>query len=642
MVIGGQRYPLVVPPRGPEEARRASIGQSRRNVGGRGIIGDASRRTDPDLDQTIITDLRDGAGTRKYKVAQGVTSYRRGDWDTRYDGALVFRTAVTDRGLLPAAIASPVIHHEYLGETEADWLAWKYDGTAAYHAPGSPGTWTVVNNTDPQTVDFITGFARYRGYYLLAGYGSGSLNKLQYSTNGTTWTKSGTTTVGRCLCVHDNKLFWVEDGDGRIQWSADDPTAGFTNIKSSDVIRYQRGESPIQLVRWEWLGPGGPAVVLLTTQRMLGLNEATGSVNMLFDFTQLVAATNRTSTFGIPWLAVWPRTGDGYITQYNTGGESVGDQVIHLPVGLNVNDRLSPNLGGGLPQDELVTMTHAEGAYQWLYVGSTGRAGTTSTGGLWAVNDRGGWHRLNRNTASNLTGIGYHGGKALVSYANRAAVEVQVPDTADSPQFAAGRSYETGLHQIELAKLDAGQDWAKLWTGVEIDCEKADGTRGMDAGPTVTVRYRLNGAATATTIASLTSADTFPARLALNGGQGLAAYEFALQLDGSGTNATKTPVITKIAINSLPKPPRRAVYDCQIDALDDPADATPYGTSNSRKRDLIEALDASGDLVAVSWGQHDDAVSLTAARVTVVARHTLGGGTRYAVQVVDFSPIASG
>src|SRR5678816_902158 len=164
-------------------------------------IGESERRGDTRTPQVIWSDQTGGLGEFAYQEINGVTSFTDSELDTRYPGQLVLPPLATQISTMATVPTLPV-HVEYLGQTDAQVVAWQWaitSGPNAERYDPSPSGWTSCGfgNT--------TGFARFGLNYVFTRANSAS--SIRYSTDGSTWSVTAYANPLWGCCVHDGKLF---------------------------------------------------------------------------------------------------------------------------------------------------------------------------------------------------------------------------------------------------------------------------------------------------------------------------------------------------------------------------------------------------------------------------------------------------
>jgi hypothetical protein len=547
ITVAGKRIPVAL-----DGAGRGHIRSTPRSSAiSRILLGDSVQQSDAEQPQLLLSDQREGMGLQSYNEQEGLGKFRISGWDTRFQGLLAFPPLPTQLGgLIPntGTLSGFVWRIEMIAGQPAtlplfnagvQGFASRYNGAGAWAQIGGA---VFTNN--------ITGYAQFRNQYIIAA-GSAGTGVLAYSTDGTTWTAGAAGTLAWGAAVHDNKLWtlhWQAAGLWKLRAQTDPSTTA--KVDSDDTLALNVSEIPTQLVAWQF--GGFPALFVLTNERLLRYDDRTLTFHTYDDFSGRVS---RGYISAIPQAAVGA-DGNLYVTFWSNYSGDRGDSVWQYSG--NSNGEVGPNRQGGIPNANQFTLTHLAPALHWTWGFATARAGTTNPGRVVAMNPQLGWGTVYEapSSAANLIGGGYDGnGTLYILRADRLVATIPLPDVADLPQNAAGRIYTPGAtftHRYGISDLGL-PNVPKLILGVEVHARTTAGVRNaLDPNVTVTPKYALDGATSFTSLAGLTSASVFPARLPLNGGLGVRCYDLEVALDGIGTNSANSPLIEAVIVYYLP------------------------------------------------------------------------------------------
>jgi hypothetical protein len=544
ITVAGKRCPIPLDANG-----RAHIRSTPRSSAiSRILLGDSVQQSDAEQPQLLLSDQREGMGLQAYNEQEGLGKFRVSGWDTRFQGLLALPPNPAQLGGLlsnTGSLAGFVWRVEQTGAPTV--LPLFMGGAQGFGSRYNSGTGVWDKLAGLAGGAFITGYCRFRGYYVLT-LGADGVGALVYSVDGLVWTAEAFGTLARCCAVHDNKLWTLAyQGAGRWKMRGESDPAATAVVSSDDVLVMGPGEQPTQLIAWQF--GGFPALYILTSQRLIRYDDRTLTFHEYDSFEARVPASGAV----IPQGAVGA-DGNLYVTFYNNADANRGDSVWQYSG--NSNGEVGPNRQGGVPADALFTMTHLVPALHWMFGFAGGRAGSANIGRVLALNPQLGWGTIQSDSTVDLLGGGYDGnGTVYVVYANRTVLTTPVPDVADLPQNAAGRTYRPGItftHRYGISDLGL-PNVPKLILGVEVHARTTAGVRNaLDPNVTVTPKYALDGATSFTGLAALTSASVFPNRQPLNGGLGVRCYDIAVALDGSTTNSANSALIEAVIVYYLP------------------------------------------------------------------------------------------
>lgn len=636
------------------------------------ILGDSSRSSDQRMASYALGDWRDGAGVFRYPAGQSsesLATFAASDCDTRFERSLVLRRAATPVGGTFVSIGqgSRVIRSAYPGVADPFHYApgganlWYYTGAA----------WTIAATSAGVSSGTISDcFALVQAG--VATFAADGARGICFTTNGTTWVSTAAPGPVRALCRHDHKL-WALAVSGNVATlyqSTDALTTPATmtwTAATGGLLRLNSNEYVCKLFAWRDRY-GARAVYILTTRALYGYDADGQAVQEFADFTGREFTVNGADAY------VWPRDDNLYV--------AVGAEGIYQFTGTAV-DFIGPNVKGGLPLGHRASLFALAGNNRQLFAwGWTPLTDSSSVGGVWCLNQQGGWHRLYRDLAGGqmVSGGGYGGGTLWTALGNTRVLAQNEPDIADIPMNAAAASYvyeTTTICPHYTAIMDGGLPNIPIQPlYLELRAIKStDGrSQGLAPNTVVTVYYRTNLDAFWTPAgASLTSSSTLPARLPLNAGRGLLLSDIDLRLDLSSTNSANTPIITDVIMHFVRSAQVRSQYTLALDLRENNPAFQQDGTSlpgryyTRTARDLKAALLAVAGLsatnnyraqvVPVSYGGgpalggtgaaptggSSSLVRLTAALVRVASSEDpLDGDGIFRVAIEDLSAPASG
>lgn len=609
------------------------------------VLGDPSRRTDRRTVNVVLADTSEGMGQEAYTESQGLTTFTEASLDTRF-GTPVARPGRTQLGTLPASLRTPPVHLEYLGLPNCDLLAWGYgpDGTAA--------RWTGAAWVDLEAKAGYTAFLRFDGTYVtVRNNGDTTKSGVATSPDGVVWTDvpliaprtvagvGGIATAERFVggVVHDDKFYSFSRTDSAIHYNS---TLGqASTLRITERLHLQPGESVVHLAEWRY--DDAPTVYVVTTRRVLFLDDLTDTFHQYLDLWPYLAGSITTP---IPWLT--PHSdGNAYLTLYTANAtDTYRDAVIQLTGNTYAN--VGPGIRGGTPYLRRFGLLFLVSGLNYLF-GFAAPYGFVYTGGsrTLAMGRNLGWHTLYNEPSGtrDVIGGGYATGR-LYTACNDGAVYRQsyAVDTTTLPANVGGDTgdYDTTAQTIDYAWTDLGIDEPIVIRDIEVDARVLRAP-GVPVGTFVAVYYAINGTQDWTFLAQMNQTFPFPARLALGGGAGLACEEFRVRLV-LGATATASPIIAKVVIHGLPAPDVRDVYSGQLDLGGDELD-TPFGRRRSVLRDKLDALGRKRTFVRLSYGYGTWAATLASVRVSVTAREDPQTGRLLATfTALDYSTPPSG
>jgi hypothetical protein len=562
--INGVRYPAMTGADGdPLPIRTAPDAAFPEAI----VLGDPARATDQRTASLVTGDLTGGAGQFRYPAQAGAASlntYAYGDVDTRWAHAIVQRPnplALTNK-LTTSNVGQRFV---YAGYANASILSFNWGGALYRYDPTVPA-WNAAAILTPC-------------YGVLVGNGgvyATTTAAVQRSTDGVTWAALATTGMPAVSSLfgagrHDNKLYTIYSGAGSSTLTLYYST-NFTGAAGavtwtaggSFTIDGTVGEYPLALFEWRDRY-GRRALFCLTQRQLLGYDDDANVWQPFVDLTPL----------GIPTISpltayVWPRDDNLYVT--------AGTDIIYRYTGQEI-DILGPNVNGGIPAGQGVTLTTLCGNSRYLFAsGPGGAADAASHGGTWALNAQDGWHRLYSNAGADILGCGWGAGRlwtAVQSTGSTATViEQKVPDLSDNPLNATSgaRDYDaTNTTSLVLAVFAGNAPNVPFQPmSVEIICKKNNARDfGLLSGCTVQAYYRTNNSGGWVALgAALTSANSFPVRRQINGGLGVLCNDFEVRVDLATNSTSQTPVVTDIIVHYVQQPLVRAQYTCQLDLRD--------------------------------------------------------------------------
>jgi hypothetical protein len=550
ITVAAKRIPVALDPAGRGHIRSTP----RSSAISRILLGDSVQQSDAEQPQLLLSDQREGMGLQAYNEQEGLGKFRVSGWDTRFQGLLAFPPNPTQLGgSLPntGTLTGFVWRVEQLNGQPATLPLFNATPQGFPSRYNGAGTWVQIGGAT--FTNYVTGYARFRQYYIIAAGIDGS-GVLAYSTDGTTWTGSASGVLARCCAVHDNKLWalsYIGGGRFKLQGLTDPAAAG--SVLSDQELLLHPGEQATQLVAWQF--GGFPALYVLTNQRLMRYDDRTLTFHEYDTFEARVPVGGTV----IPQGAVGA-DGNLYVTFYNSGGADRGDDVWQYSG--NSNGPVGPNRQGGIPAANTFTFTHLTPMLHWTLGWTTQRAGTTNLPRLLAMSPQLGWGTVYESTngAAFLIGGGYDGnGTAYLVLSNAQVWTLPLPDVADLPQNASGatppRTYRNGINVVHRYGIsDLGlPNVPKLILGLEVHARTTAGVRNaLDPNVTLQPRYALDGGAPADAGGVLSSASVWPARIPLNGGLGVRCYDVEVRLEAATGNTANSPLIEAVILYYLP------------------------------------------------------------------------------------------
>jgi len=529
-------------------------------------IGDTERRRNQDVSEIIFPDWSDGMGEDEYTETEGIGSFQYSGCETRFARTLTCRRLATQLGSAVPGLNSNGLRILALNYANARLLVHGL-GTKAYRWNGT--TWTAIQ--DAATATDITGVAASLRA-LLGGYVANAAT-IYRTTDGTTWDAlaMGAITLPVGLAEFDNKLFTVNydvaTATATLYANTNPQAAAAAATWTAGAAFYFASgrELPGKLFVWRYPpDTGKPTLWLLTNKRLL-YYDYYATTPTWREWASLAHLQNA----GQANLdaAVHPRNGNLYVIP----GPRADYLIEYTGTGI---DNVGPNQRGGLPLGQRMQACTVQGNGRHLYVwGGIPADDLTSTGLTVAMSEQKVFHHIHRHATKTTLGGGlgtdYTTGEGRVwtALSNGSDAEIweqAVPDRGILPHHDGGAAYDASACVHYSAWTDMGvPNVNKRVLYAEIDCEKDDGTPGLDAGATLAVALlRPNGSTT--TLGTLTDASTFPAVLSYAGG--LLGKKFKLRLTLTrGTATTATPRVKAVKLGFIRRPKRRYAYTVRVD-----------------------------------------------------------------------------
>ncbi len=535
-------------------------------------LGDPARATDHRTAAALMGNWPGGMGEYRYPAGAGGTAYTTfsaSDCDTRFPQSLVCRPALTRVGANAVTPGGLPGHLEYLGYTNATLLHWAWQASVAARYDPVAGTWTTT--AMPATPNaFLTGV----GFVFLNDGAA-----VQRSSDGATWAPLNLTVTAGSPAVaatitglgrHDNKLYFVSYTAGAATLYYSTNFAGLpasVTWTAGGVFYYEDGvERIVQLIEWRDRY-GRRALYCLTSRTLLGYDDDSNTWQEFATspLRPLPGIGNTWKNAVAVWAYVWPRDDNLYVAHGQDGLLQYTGSTI---------DYLSPNKPGGLPLGRRMTLTGIVGNNRFIFVNGypAGSAlDSTSEGATIALSAAQGWHTLWRDTALLRwpLAVGYGNGTLYTLRDDGTVWSQSVPEVPDLPTNAVGRAYDTTQTQGHYtAIIDSGHPNIPMQPlAVEVWCRNGRAL-GLAAGTSVEVFYRTNVTNTWTSLGTLTSASSFPARLPINAGVGALCNDIDLRLDLSTSSSTATPDVTDLILHFIQQPMVRAQYTVTLDLRD--------------------------------------------------------------------------
>lgn len=593
--------------------------------------GSAARRN-YDVDEWVWADWTGGMGEETYAPATSPSSYMYGTCDSRWPRALVLRPLATQLGGALTgygANGARVVELGYPGGLLVAYLpgaavAQYWDGgawgglsqggaplTFRDHALGLNGTWAVGQGTP-------------------AGYA------VMRSGDGLQWERMGLAGVAgdpKLVAVFDDRVWLLTAGPGpqagavilRVYSSADlqAVAAGAGTWVAGNTLTVPGRESPERLFVWQYPPDRGRPTLWLATRSRLWYYDYYADTPTWVEWFALRSPLERDDqNVSRVSVAVSARTGNLYVGAF-------GKEWLWEFTGAQIN-RPSWNKRHGMPAGSRLSPLWLVGDESGLYAWCAPHpADPASPGALLFMDDGGQFHHLWAPASQAVRGGGVGNGtlwsvSGAGAAGNPGAVWAQGnPDILSVPPQVAGREFAAEQGTIRSAWINAGMlNVNKRVLQVELDCVRADGSPGLEAGAMVDVSI-----ATRTRVyhlGTLTSGAVFPAVLPYPGGIPCKEWQVWLTLT-RGTAATATPIVRAVKVGYRPRPKQRWTYTCRIDLRDyvpsydgtwvpNPAFAGPdgryFGQTASALRLWVDELADNEDsgqddaLVALSYGGH--------------------------------------
>jgi hypothetical protein len=599
------------------------------------IIGDTSKVSDRRVAQIIPSDQRGGAGRARYTETEGVTDYRQSDCDTRHLEAIVCRPKTTSLG---SASGGEGIRLFYAGYAGAKIHSYARGIGVQYH----PGTGTVWTSCTGMGGANPWGYVKAFGYTWICGD-----NRIYRSSDGIAFTAVAAAVFpfnSRGLAAHDGKLWTLvldTTNNQATLYASTNPTAAAASVAFAAVASFPllitsaATEAVYDMVPWKDAS-GSPALMILTTQRLLTYNAVGATIEEYDDFS------DNNPDGGAPDLSVlgmcaiaFKTTGDLYIGQGRHN-----DYLMRYSPGAGFG-KIGPNQNGGLEKRRQGAIRAlAQNAYGLgVWTAATTVVGDTSLqgGAAWFMSSDGGWHCLNRDLGGaprTVAGGGIGGRKFWTAFTTGGGTcpieEQDLPNVGSLPQFAVGRKYDTYFdgQTHNYSSTDFGVELSrKTLLGFTVHCRKSDGTEvhGLDDNASIKVRYRTDGG-TWTTVTQyiddsaapgvvrtnatgiFTSATTgvgWPLRLVVNDEFGVPFYDMEWSVTLYTTDEDETPVVVAVAPRATRTPPPHYTYEAVVDLASLEVNgglATTVGGGPTAVDTLLNELDHIGTMVSLEFG----------------------------------------
>lgn len=581
--------------------------------------GNSQQVVDRRLNVRVWDDFTGGIGELRTDPNRGLTNYNIGTLDTRQAGAVALPPKLTSLGNIGGSLTPPV-HIESM-PAHSGLFAWSEFFGENYYKIGA-GAWT-------QAVAAVKtrAFARFNGAYFVSQESAGPNYTLRTSTNGSVWAAVAGTAGYVGLAVHDNALFTFDTATRKLMKSTDGVTfsaaSAAIGAAGSGVVAFEPGEGFRQILVWDVPAGNQQTIYLLTTRRLLVLEEEPGYWH---DFYQDYPFDG---TYA--WAHPWRRTNYLYLTFYST----TDPNAVVLVHNGNTTDEVGPRSKRGLPDTYLHGVGFVVGNVHNLYglgIGGT-YGGVYSPGNIIALNDLGGWHpvmageKITNNSTTGVVGLGYYNQTVYAAVSNGDIYSVTDPDRVVTHPRSGTNVYDSNIHYLRSAYDDDGLTnvW-KIGAYFLVDTRLADGSPGIPTNSVLTLRYRVDGGGW-TTFLSLVGGSGFPAswpaKLVMPSGaaQTGAAYlrlQWEVQMQNNAGGAS--PVLAALSLYYSLWLEQFYSLQAQVDFTDKRWREFPNQRLNGYEReDLQRTLDTisrNKGYVQVRWGRG-------AARKTIVATDML-------------------
>lgn len=448
--------------------------------------GNSQRVIDRRMNVRVWDDFTGGIGELRTDPNRGLTNYYYGTLNTREPGVVTLPYKLTSVGNVGGSLTRPVRVESM--PAHSGLFVWSPNTGQNYYKIGA-GAWTQA------LAGFrVHAFVRWNGAYYIS-VDTGGTFSLYKSTNGSTWTSVAGTTSYYGLTVHDNALFSVDQANLRLVKTTDGTTFSFASsaigAAGSGVVRLEPGEGLRQLLTWDTPSGQQQTVYLLTTRRLLVLEEEPGYWH---DFYQDYPFDGTHA-----WAHPWRRNNYVYLTFYS----ATDPNAIVLVHNGNTTDEVGPRAKGSLPEDYLHGVGFVTGNVHNLYgcgIGGTIN-GVFSKGNVVAMNDLGGWHpvmagEFMSNGTSYVVGMGYYNQTVYAAMSNGDIFSITDPDRRMVHPRSGTGIYDTNPHKLYSSYDDDGlQNVWKVGAYFVVDAQFADGSHGIPLGSSVKLRYRVDGGA---------------------------------------------------------------------------------------------------------------------------------------------------
>lgn len=645
--IDGQRFPLL---RDSEVQRRPLVQFPNANK-----IGPNERPAKNAVlsSITFAANTQRGMGTYKHAVLDGIDTFRRSTLDTRFVGGVI-QPPYYDDFLATCPLAAnggdwgddyPVeaAHVSLVSGEHIFFFSRVRDEAFVYKI--ATDAWTVT------PLEGISAMATWGEYvYFLSHQNVGTpsippggpMRILDPSTYGSA-TNEGTGHSFCGLADFANRL-WSYKVDDRKLYAMSDPdtvafAAGTAFVAQSEALRlrfleYVRG---LQVYRDKG---GRPALYVVTNQRIIGFDDGSGEFEEYEDLRKY-AGVGETSH---PLLYQWMR--DKLLYAIPFGATDAAERHVYQFTG-NIDEVGPTDRGGFVVADQFQRFEALGGNVHWLFAACSGD-GTNGAGEIVAMNELGGWHTVYRSVvasaASLVRGLCVVGGTIYVMHKDGQFHGVYDQDELSAPHLRAFPSGATGLHEIYFGKTDCGlPNHEKLGASVFVNCRKPDGTTGLSGSGEVVIKYSLDGAAQVT-LATLTTATTFPIELPLPGNDaenqdGVVFREIELYASLEATNAS---AIEEVTLNFSKWEEPRWAYQMVIDLREESfrrfADSTDERRGLGDVREALETLVATKTYHRVRYGCDEWEVDIKAADLVLAGRESpIDGSGLFPITVRDVS-----
>lgn len=625
-------------------------------------------RRNYDIDEVVITDWSSGMGEETYPPNEEVRSYQYGQCDSRWPNVLVSRPLAVQLGSNTASMdltTARVIELNYTNATLL-WYAVDYGPSAspnnnAYRYTGS--AWTKIQHSGVDIANVRSHAVGMSGVIIEGDTGGGAGQRAYRSTDGVTWVRTASAGAGSMvLCMFDSRV-WVVGflSSGLTKYSTDFWTAAADSNTwtSGATVGLATGEYPNKLFVWtDPQGSGRPTLWLMTNCRLLSYDyyAATPSWQEFFMFQtpQEAAAYSPTYMKGGD-AVVSPRDGNLYATVYGREWiwEFTGSAVL----------RHSWNKRHGMTSGTRLTPYTLAANESGLYLFCGGHPGdSASKGAALFMDDAKNFHPLYDQATNEVYGggVGTHDLWVVTpSTTNGQVWHLENPDVLSVPPRVTGRTFDSADNITYSAWIHCNlKNVNKRLLYFEVDCLKADETKGLDSGATVKIAYRGRGSASWTTTTTITDASTFPNVIEVTGGWSFKEMQVRITLTrGSATSAT--PILRALKIGFRVRPKQRYTYAVPIDLRDDApafqtADGLYRGYTASKLRGILDELGDNDDsgaddtLVGLAYGGNGNSThprrrSVAQCEVLVQAQEgAQSGDGRYMLMFNDVSAPSSG